>query len=264
MIDQKILSALKVWFADYVKTFQSTDSDQKQNIDIKKAHTRRVCIEIIEIGKSLGLNQEELRLLEVIALLHDVGRFEQYARYGTFSDLKSEDHAILGGKILRENNILKMIDRSTRELILCAIAYHNRAQLPEGETERCLFFTKLLRDADKLDIWRVVTDYYRKRNGPRNAVIELELPDTPEISDEVCMDLTAGRIAKVSCLKTLNDFKLLQMGLIYDINFSRTFQLIRERGYLEMIRDALPRSKKILRIYSIVQSYLEKNCLISE
>jgi len=64
----------------------------------------------------------------------------------------------------------------------------------------------------------------------------------------------------VESLKTLNDFKLLQMGWVYDINFPRTFQLIRERGYLKMIRDALPRSETILRVYSRVQSYLEENC----
>jgi HD superfamily phosphohydrolase YqeK len=260
MIDQEILSALRSWFAEYVKTFRSEDPVTQQNMDMKEHHTRRVGAEIIEIGKSLDLNREDLHLAEVIALLHDVGRFVQYARYGTFLDLRSEDHAQLGIEVLLENSVLKGIDHSTRELILCAIAYHNRAALPGGETERCLFFTKLLRDADKLDIWRVVTDYYSKRNGPHNEVIELGLPDTPEISDEVCKELMAGRSVKVDSLKTLNDFKLLQMGWVYDVNFPRTFQLIRERGYLEMIRDALPRSEKILRVYSRVQSYLEENC----
>jgi hypothetical protein len=53
------------------------------------------------------------------------------------------------------------------------------------------------------------------------------------------MELMAGKSVKVESLKTLNDFKLLQMGWVYDINFPRTFQLIRERGYLKMIGDAL-------------------------
>jgi hypothetical protein len=260
MIDQEILSSLKSWFAEYVKTFRSEDPVVQQNMDLKEQHTRRVCSEIIEIGKSLDLNQEDLHLAEVIALLHDVGRFGQYARYGTFLDLRSEDHARLGIEILREKSVLKGIDHSTREIILGAIAYNNHPELPIGETERCLFFTKLLRDADKLDIWRVVTDYYSKRDETHNEVIELGLPDTPEISDEVCMELMQGRSIKVESLKTLNDFKLLQMGWVYDINFPRTFQLIRERAYLEMIRDALPRSPKTLRVYSRVKSYLEENC----
>jgi hypothetical protein len=70
-------------------------------------------------------------------------------------------------------------------LLLSVILYHNRAELPEDETEGCLFFAKLLRDADKLDIWRVVTDYYHNKNGHQNSSIELDLPDIPEISDEV-------------------------------------------------------------------------------
>jgi hypothetical protein len=260
MIDKEVLSALKAWFAKYVKTFRSEDPVTQQNMDMKEYHTRRVCTEIIDIGKSMDLIQKDLHLAEVIALLHDVGRFVQYARYGTFLDLRSEDHAQLGIKILRENSVLKGIDPSTRQLILCAIAYHNHTELPKGETERCLFFTKLLRDADKLDIWRVVTDYYSKRNETHNEVIELGLPDTPEISDEVFKELMAGKSVKVERLKTLNDLKLLQMGLVYDINFPRTFQLIRERAYLEMIRDVLPRSQKTLKVYSRVQSYLEENC----
>lgn len=263
MIDQETLVALKTWFADYVKTFQSEDPDQQQNIDMKEEHTWRVCIEIREIGKSMGLNREDLWLAEVIALLHDVGRFKQYARYGTFSDLKSEEHAALGIKVLRENSVLEAIDPSTSELILCAISYHSHVELPEIESDKCLFFAKLLRDADKLDIWRVITDYYRKKNGPHNKNLELGLPDTPEISDEVYRELMAGKTVKVNHLKTLNDFKLLQMGWIYDVNFPRTFQLIRERGYLEMISDVLPQSGRILKVYSIVQSYLEKNCRVT-
>lgn len=260
MIEQETLSALKAWFYDYVKTFHSTDPEKQLNINIKKEHTIRVCSEIIDIAKSLGLNREELRLAEAIAFLHDVGRFEQYAHYGTFSDLNSENHAVLGIKILRENDILKSIDQSTRELIFCAIFHHNRIELPKRTNEACLFFTKLLRDADKLDIWRVLTDYYCNKNKPRNESIELGLPDTPEISEKVCQELMTGRPIKEEYLKSLNDFKLLLMGWVYDINFPRTFKLIRERGYLEMIRDALPLSERVLEIYSMIRTHLEKEC----
>ena len=258
MIEKEALLSLKAWFADYVKTFHSADPEIQQNINIKKEHTIRVCSEIIDIAQSLGLNREELRLAKAIALLHDVGRFEQYDRYGTFSDLNSENHAVLGIKILNENNILKGIDQSTQELILCAIFHHNRIELPKRTTEACLFFTKLLRDADKLDIWRVLTNYYCNKNIPRNESIELGLPDTPEISGKVCQELMAGKPIKEEHLKSLNDFKLLLIGWVYDVNFPRTFQLIRERGYLEMIRDALPPSERVLEIYSIIRTRLEK------
>jgi HD-GYP domain-containing protein (c-di-GMP phosphodiesterase class II) len=92
MLNKEVLSALKAWFSEYVKIFRSEDPVTQQNMDMKEHHSRRVCAEIKEIGKSLDLNQEDLHLAEVIALLHDVGRFVQYARYGTFLDLRSEDH----------------------------------------------------------------------------------------------------------------------------------------------------------------------------
>ena len=259
MINQETVSALRAWFSDYVQTFQSGNPEHDRNIDLKDEHTRRVCTEILDIGRSLRLNPEELCLAEIIALFHDVGRFEQYARYGTFSDHRSENHAELGVKILRKHDVLEGLKQSERELILRVISYHNRPDLPEKETKECLFFTKLLRDADKVDIWRVVTDYYQRKNGLRNATIELGLPDTPEISDEAYADLMAGRIVKIHSIKTLNDFKVLQMALIYDVNFPRTFQIIRERGFMEMIRDALPQSAKVLEMYSTIRSYLEKH-----
>jgi len=257
-MNEGIVADLKNWFTNYVQSFKSSDPDLRQNIALKEEHTRRVCSEILDIGKELGLNDEELRLAEVIALFHDIGRFGQYARYRTFVDVNSVNHAEHGVKMLRKNGVLNDLDESIRDMILQIISYHNRAALPQEETEKCLFFTKLLRDADKLDIWRVVTDYYRRKNGKRNGAIELDLPDTPEISDDVYDDLMKGRIVDVTHLKNLNDFKLLQIGWIYDVNFAPTFQSIRGRGYLEMIREALPKSEKVEKIYSVAQSYLNK------
>jgi len=257
-MNKKTVAALKDWFSGYVQTFKSVDDDLEQNTVMKEEHTERVCGEILNIGEKLGLNNEDLCLAEIVALFHDIGRFEQYARHRTFVDLHSVNHAEHGVKILQENGVLNGLDHSTRDLILRIISYHNRAFLPQKETEHCLFFTKLLRDADKLDIWRVVTDYYRREDGKRNNAIELGLPDTPGISDDTYNDLIEGKIVEVTHLKNLNDFKLLQIGWIYDINFTPTFQRIKERRYIEMIRDVLPESKEIEEIFSVVQSYLNE------
>ncbi|MDO9528461.1 MAG: HD domain-containing protein [Syntrophales bacterium] len=257
-MNEETVAALKDWFSGYVQIFKSVDDDLEQNTVLKEEHTERVCGEILNIGEKLGLHDKDLCLAEVIALLHDIGRFEQYARYRTFVDFHSVNHAEHGIKILQENGVLSGIDESTQKLILQTILYHNRAALPQKETEKCLFFTKLLRDADKLDIWRVVTDYYRRKNGKRNGALELGLPDTPGISDDVYNDLLEGKIVDVTHLKNLNDFKLLQIGWIYDINFTPTFQCIKERRYIEMIRDVLPESKKVERIFSVAQSYLDE------
>lgn len=257
-INEQDVQYFNDWFFHYVQTFKQGDKKVQENIILKENHTMQVCKEIYNIGKHIELNNDELRLSMVIALFHDIGRFEQYARFKTFVDKKSVNHAELGVKILKDNKVLNRLDESMQSLILRTILYHNRASLPEKETDTCLFYTKLIRDADKLDIWRIVTDYYKQKNGKKNVALELELPNTSGISEEVYQDLTNMKIVDIRHVKNLNDFKLLQMGWVFDINFDATFQCIQSRHYIEMIGDVLPKSKDIQNVIKIIQLYLSK------
>ncbi|MBN1566567.1 MAG: HD domain-containing protein [Acidobacteria bacterium] len=251
------------WFKQYVRRFDSEDPAVQENIDLKAEHTRKVCEAIRDIGKSLDLCEEDLCLAEICALLHDIGRFEQYSRYKTFADSRSENHALLGVRIIQDSGILDVLDVSAAGLIVRAVECHNRARLPEEEPERTLFFIKLLRDADKVDIWRVVTEYYRSSGNNRNRTIELDLPDDDFVSDPVYESLMNGQIVQMTDIRTLQDFKLLQIGWIYDLNFQRTFQIVRERKYIEAIRDALPRNScRIKESYERARAHLERNCSI--
>lgn len=256
-MDQQTVTHFKKWFHAYVKSYASDDFELQRNFDLKEKHTFRVCMEIARLGRGLGLNGDEQRLAQVIALFHDIGRYQQYARYRTFQDGRSLNHAELGVAILREKAVLDNFDAASRNLIINAIAHHNKAALPQCEDERFLFFARLLRDADKLDIWRVVTDYYRRRSkGERNPAIELDLPDTPDISREVCRALMAQEIVQAANIKNLNDFKLLQVGWVYDLNFAPALGRLVEKGYLDMIRASLPDSAAVREIFSAVDAYL--------
>jgi len=257
IIGPKRVKNLKAWFSSYVKTFKFGDKELRQNVILKEEHTKRVCNEILRIGEQIELNQDEMCLAEIMALLHDVGRFEQYAHYRTFHDRKSEDHAILGINILNRYGILNGFEEATKDLILRVIGYHNRATLPSSEPEPGMLFTKLLRDADKLDIWKVVTDYYHRGNGQRNGALELDLPNTPGISTEVYRDLINQGVVDVNTIRNLNDFKLLQIGWVFDINFEPSLRSVRSRRYLEMILETLPESDEIHGIYNVTQKYID-------
>lgn len=246
---QTVKAQLKSWFASYVHRFATGQDELERNVALKAEHTHMVCAEIRSLGEALGLAGDDLDLAEVCALFHDIGRFEQYRRWQTFVDALSVDHAALGCRILREEGILRQYLPTEEDLILRVIAYHNRARLPVDEDQRCLFFSRLLRDADKLDIYRVVTGYYRMRGRGCHPELELGLPDLPEISDEVVADLMAGRIVDITHLRTLNDFKLLQAGWVYDINFSPTLDLVVQRGYLRLLEAALPDTDLVATIF---------------
>lgn len=252
------LQQLTTWFEDYVKGFASDDPDAQENIDLKKNHTIRVRDAILDIGKSIDLNQEEICIAEACALLHDIGRFEQHRRYGTFSDSKSENHAALGVRIIREHDVLKNFSSYAGKIIIRSVGCHNMSSVPEKNNGDWILFLKLLRDADKIDILYVVTEYYMNSASGSNKVLELHLPDTDIISEAIYAPLAKGRIAYVKDLRSLNDFKLYQMGWIYDLNFLRSLQIIKERKYLKMIRNALPNSSpKADEIFHITNAYLD-------
>jgi putative nucleotidyltransferase with HDIG domain len=249
------------WYRAYVRRYYSDDPDFQRNIMLKEDHTKRVCREIMDIAGSLSLNKGETLLAETAALFHDIGRFEQLKRYGTFSDGQSENHAVLSIRILREERALQILPPDERRLILAAVFWHNRATPPDGGVHRLRFFARLLRDADKLDIWRVITADYQRINGPRNLILEHGLPDEPRISPEALTELLCGRQVDFRHLRTRNDFKLMHMSWIFDIFFPRAFQAVLERGYLEIIRDSLPDREEITRAYEQARRHAERRAL---
>jgi len=258
MDNKTAISQLTFWFEKYVKGFASDDPEIKENVDLKKNHSLRVRNTIRDIGNSISLNKENMYVAEACALLHDIGRFEQHRIYGTFSDSKSENHAALGVRIIREHNLLENFAPAARKIIIRSVGCHNMSSIPEKNNGDWILFLKLLRDADKIDILYVVTEYYKNSESGSNKALELHLPDTENISGAVYTSLAKGRIALAENLRSLNDFKLYQMGWVYDLNFVRSLQIVREREYLEKIRSALPKSSgEADKIYQFTNSYLE-------
>jgi hypothetical protein len=247
---------LKNRFSVYAASYKNGDKNFSDVILLKEKHTFRVCNEIKDLCISLSLSDDDIRLSETIALLHDLGRFEQYKKYGTFSDFNSENHAVLAVKIIEEKNILAGIVEEEADIIRKAVLYHNKAVIPEGCSEKLKMFAGLIRDADKLDIYGLVTKYYA--SPEKNEAIELNLPDNEEISFEVCEDILNGRIVNIANVRTLNDFKLLQTGWVFDINFKRTYQEISRRGYIDKIIKVLPDKNEVREISDYIKKYLSK------
>ncbi|NVM57330.1 MAG: HD domain-containing protein [Desulfobacterales bacterium] len=257
-MDPDALSSLKKWFADYVATYYTDDPVRNRNVRLKEEHTERVCTDIVMLGQALDLPVEDLLLAETMALFHDIGRFPQYATYGTFKDSASEDHAQLSLKEMAKHNVPVTCSDDEQMLITKAIGYHNVRALPEDEDERCLFFARLLRDADKLDIWRVFIDYYERRHKQPNSTIELGLPNNEACSPAIINCLREQRMADLKDMATLNDFKLLQISWVFDVNFTPTFRAVCERQYVEKIAATLSQTREIRELVAMVRAYLQE------
>jgi hypothetical protein len=258
-MDQNELILLKGWFADYCASFSlPTDADQR-NIAIKQEHTHQVCLNAVRIAEDQGLDQENTRLAEAIALFHDVGRFPQYQQYKTFDDSISANHAVLGTQVLLEHNVLGSLPKHDRDIIVRSVMLHNVFTLPEGLDEHSLLFARLIRDADKLDILRVVIEYFEQDKGNRAEAVALGLPDEPgKYSPAVLACLIRGEMATKAALTTLNDFKLLQLAWLYDLNFTCSLRMVVDRDYIRKLADMLPRNTEIARAIETVRYYVDK------
>lgn len=140
-------------FAAYAARYDADDPKVKLKID----HTYRVAALCERIAASLDLPPAERDLAWLCGLLHDIGRFEQLRRYGTFNDAQSIDHAAMSARVLfDEGHIAEYLDDRTQdETLRTAVAWHSAYRLPDGLDARTLQFCQILRDADKVDILRV-------------------------------------------------------------------------------------------------------------
>ncbi|NCO67595.1 MAG: HD family phosphohydrolase [Nitrospirae bacterium CG_4_10_14_0_8_um_filter_41_23] len=239
------LNFFKKWFSDYCKSFYSSNIEDQKNICLKEQHTFNVCKNIIEIAKELSLPNDQIILSEAVAIFHDIGRFPQYAKYKTFRDNISVNHGLLGTQTLLGKKILQNLPDNEQELIIRAVKFHNAFSIPKTEKKDIVFFIKLIRDADKLDIWRVFIEYYESPDENRASAVGLGLPDIPEYSDDVISCLYKKHTIPLAKITTLNDFKLLQLSWIYDLNFKPSFRLLLERDYIDRIIAKLPQTEEI-------------------
>jgi len=256
-MQQKQLDKFRIWFNGYVAGFYGDDEVINANLKLKEEHSRRTCKEMLYLAGELGLDDNQKRLSETIALFHDIGRFEQFVKYRTYSDVKSVDHCRLGLKVLQQAEVLDGIDRQEKQLIEKAIEYHGRKELPEDLDDGCLLLSKLIRDADKIDALNVVVGYYKQyRDNPQEFKLDLELPDGPGYSAEVVEGLLRGQCVDYSRLRTLNDLKLCLLGWVYDVNFTPTLKRMKQRKYLEKLLGFLPETEDIERVKEKILGYV--------
>ena len=256
-MDPRELDSLRQWFSEYCRSFYTNDPADQRNITLKEEHTANVCENMDEIAGSLGLLPERVALAGAVALFHDLGRFPQYRRYRTFRDSVSTNHAALGAAVLIEKNVLARLDSRERDIVVRSVALHNVFSLPDGIDADTRLFTTMVRDADKLDIWRVFIEYYETPEEDRPAAAALGLPDAPGYSPEVLAALLRGEMVDLSVLATLNDFRLLQLAWIFDLNFPRSFELLRGRAIIDRLASYLPADPEIKRAVSAVRAYGE-------
>ena len=158
---------------------------------------------------------------------------------------------------MKLNQPFNQLDQSTQNIIIEVIKNHNKSELPVKSHETLLFYIKLLRDADKLDIWRETSEFITHKSGKPNMAKDLNLSEKQVVTASFCKLIADGGIPNKNDLITFNDFVIFQMSLIFDLHFKKSFQLVNQKQYIRHLYDSLPKNDLVIEIYRMIRIYIE-------
>jgi len=242
-------------FNKYYDSFTNLSQEDQKNFGIKKDHSLRVAELSCRIAEGLELNEKEKEIVYFVGLFHDIGRFKQLYEFGTFDDSKSVDHAEYAIMVLNETGIIELVSSENKRIVQSAILNHNKLKIGKRIRDPELKFARILRDADKMDILKVLSGYYSNRDSYPNHTLTWELPKGTSISKSVCKEVLAGKLVSRTNVLSEIDVKIMQMSWVYDLNFKTTFEYLLQKRFLESIYNTLPKSDKLIEIYKQVKMY---------
>lgn len=232
------LQVLSGLYDAYVDTYRGQDGVLPPMMQLKLVHTRKVVEAACAIAKGEGFDAPTARACEAAALLHDTGRYEQLRVYNTFRDSDSVDHAVFSHDIVKEKGWLDGWE--DKDAILAAVLYHNRREIPEGLDPLTLACSRTVRDADKLDIFRVLEDQIATTDWRHDAKAFWNLPTTAAPNPVVAEAIREGRPVDYQNIKSLADFVLIQVGwMVSGLEYATSRRLCAARGHLAYRRHFL-------------------------
>lgn len=251
------IQKVKEEFNKYVQNFDVADD----KIKLKKEHIERVAILSKMIAQDLNLNDEQISLAEVIGYFHDIGRFKQVEEYDTFNDKVSVNHAEYSIKVLFEDKLIEKFDIEEKyfDIIKKAVLNHNKDNIEEGLTDKEMLFAKIIRDADKLDIYYVICNYELE------SVFWFDKFDVEKINDKVMREFKEEHKLNYNDIKNNADQILAFYAFAFDFNFDISKRYLKGKGYLDYFAKRLETGFssdavkiKLKEILQIVNEYLQE------
>jgi putative nucleotidyltransferase with HDIG domain len=220
-----------------------TDSNPTINekIKLKIEHSYAVSDVIYTLSENIFESREDIKLTRICGLYHDIGRFEQVYKYNTFWDSESVDHGVLGSELIDSFKFnMKFEDKQT---LKDAIYHHNKATVPHFNSIKKEKMIKLTRDADKIDIFRVMFKYYSNRLSDVND----------DVSDNIMQKVLKKEVIGYDDITTDMDMYILKFSWLYDINFDVSFDMLKSKGYIEKLYESLPKTQRLKEIYNSIK-----------
>ena len=254
MID---ITKAKKEFKKYVEKY---DIDNPK-IRLKIAHMERTSGIARKMAESLNLSKDDIELAELIGLIHDIGRFEQIKKYGTFVDFLSENHAKIGIDILfKEGLIRNFIEEDKYDKIIeLAIINHNKDKkdITNEISDKQKLHIKLIRDSDKADIIYILTFEDKK------AIWETNNLEEEKFTDEIYKEFIENHSIIYKKRKTHADALVGHFAYVFDFNFDYGLRYVYENKYYDKLYERFNFKDKKTKdrfktIYDITNKFIKE------
>ncbi len=257
---------LSVWLEAYSSSFldRARQTHGTKGITLKQEHTRRVVEEITDIAADLRLAGPDVDLARRIALLHDVGRFSQWARYGTFVDKKSVDHAGLALEVIEAHDLTSGLPEEDAQILTTAVFWHNKRRIPEALPQRAALFARMIRDADKLDIYRILLDPGSGLDKVEDSSFGVAQGQVGPSTEAILADINTNRSSDFTLARCALDVVLLRLSWVFDLSFPSTMRRVLERGIIPKLCRQLPPTARFDALAAQVEDAVSESLLQSE
>lgn len=213
-------------FENYVSHYDVTDP----KISLKIRHTHAVADACGYLAKALDLNEEDRNLALLIGLLHDIGRFEQLARFGSYDDALLS-HASCGLEILFEQGHIRDYLSTDKydAVIYAAIKNHSLYAIDPSLEGRTLLHARIIRDADKLDNFRV------KATEPIPSMLDISAEElgSVSVSKHIYESILRHEQIRREDRHTKMDTWVSFLAFIFDFNFPASHQYVLDHHCIE-------------------------------
>ncbi len=239
---------LKV-FEDYIKKIDMNNNWAKA----KYFHSLKSMDLAKVIASEIGIfSEEEITIMELIALFHDIGNFEN--KNSNYLDAQNEDKTMRSIEILFDEGLLRKITDETKydNLIKIAIFCHNKEGLPKKIDEKTVCICNIMKDIYKLEELRMVINY---------PYIDNRINEYP--STEVYNEFKQFKIVNQKMGENNADNILISLSNLFDLNYKISYNLVVEKGYIEKIISSLVfEDRKIEKFFkqieTVLKNYLNK------
>lgn len=252
----ELLDRLTQRFCAYVDRYRTSGALQPMH-QLKLEHTLRVAADARAIALSEHWNPADVMLAEAVGLFHDIARFPQFQRYRTFSDAQSVDHGDLGFQTLETEGLLEGIAVEPRALILHSVQYHNKRDLPRTLTAHEEKHLRLIRDADRLDIFFICEETIHTGHIHEHPEIIMGIDFNGPPTNAVLNQFERGETIDYRRINSMADRFVLQLSWIHDLSYDSSKRLVLERGILDRFMDVLPvKTDRLLRCFEKTEAFL--------